>query len=66
MAPSTRSEFAARSKSYSQLMSKSAVNIAAVEWTVSALLAVDAVGKEERKEKESAKLREFLQSPFLE
>jgi hypothetical protein len=47
-------------------MSKSAVNIAAVEWTISALLAVDAVGKEERKEKESAKLREFLQSPFLE
>ena len=45
MAPSTRSEFAARSKSYSQLMSKSAVNIAAVEWTVSALLAVDAVGR---------------------
>ena len=66
MAPSTRSEFAARSKSYSQLMPKSAVNIAAVEWTVSALLAVDAVDKEERKEKESAKLREFLQSPFLE
>ena len=47
-------------------MSKREVKIAAVEWAMSALLAVDAVGKEERKEQENAKLREFLQSPFLE
>ena len=66
MALSTRSKSAARSKPYSQLMSKREVKIAAVEWAISALLAVDAVDKEERKEQESAKLREFLQSPFLE
>ena len=48
----------------SRLMSKREVKIAAVEWAISALLAVDAVDKEERKEQESAKLREYLQSPF--
>ena len=47
-------------------MSKREVKIAAVEWAISALLAVDVVDKEERKEQENAKLREFLQSPFLE
>ena len=50
----------------SRLMSKREVKIAAVEWAISALLAVDALDKKERKELESAKLREFLQSPFLE
>ena len=66
MALSTRSKSAARSKPYSQLMSKCEVKIAAVEWAISALLAVDAVDNEERKEQENAKLREFIQSPFLE
>jgi hypothetical protein len=47
----------------SRLMSKRQVKIAAVEWAISALLAVEAVDKEERKEQESAKLKEFLQSP---
>ena len=50
----------------SRLMSKREVKIAAVEWAISALLAVDAVDKEERKEQENEKLKEFLQSPFLE
>ena len=50
----------------SRLMSKREVKIAAVEWAISALLAVDAVDNEERKEQDSAKLREFIQSPFLE
>ena len=50
----------------SRLMSKREVKIATVEWAVSALLAVEAVDKEERKEKEKAKLKGFLQSPFLE
>ena len=50
----------------SRLMSKREVKIAAVEWAISALLAVDAVDNEERKEQENAKLREFIQSPFLE
>ena len=50
----------------SRLMFKREVKIAAVEWAISALLAVDAVDKEERKEQESAKLKEFIQSPFLE
>lgn len=66
MALSTRSKSAARSKPYSQIMCKHEVNIAAVEWATSTLLVVDTVDKEERKEQESAKLREFLQSPFLE
>ena len=50
----------------SRLMSKREVKIATVEWAVSALLAVDAVDNEERKEHDSAKLKEFIQSPFLE
>jgi len=50
----------------SRLMSKREVKIAAVEWAISALLTVEAVDKEEWKEQESAKLREFLQSPFFE
>ena len=50
----------------SRLISKREVKIAAVEWAISALLAVETVDKKERKEQESAKLREFLQSPFLE
>ena len=55
-----------RQTSDNRLLSKREVKIAAVEWAISALLAVDAVDNEERKEQESAKLREFLQSPFLE
>jgi hypothetical protein len=47
-------------------MSKREVKIAAVEWAISALLAVEPVDKKERKEQENAKLREFIQSPFLE
>ena len=50
----------------SRLMSKREVKIAAVEWAISALLAVEPVNKEERKEQDNAKLKEFLQSPFLE
>jgi len=50
----------------SRLMSKRQVKIAAVEWAISALLAVETVDKKERKEQVSAKLKEFLQSPFLE
>ena len=50
----------------SRLMSKREVKIAAVEWAMSVLLAVETVDKEERKEQESAKLKEFLQSPFWE
>ena len=41
----------------SRLMSRREVKIAAVEWAISALLAVDAVDNEERKEQENAKLR---------
>ncbi|MDC1231780.1 hypothetical protein N8076_00735 [Gammaproteobacteria bacterium] len=54
-----------RQTSDNRLMSKREVKIAAVEWAISALLAVDAVDNEERKEQENAKLREFIQSPFL-
>ena len=50
----------------SRLMSKREVKIAAVEWAISALLAVEPIDKEERKGQENAKLREFIQSPFLE
>ena len=50
----------------SRLMSRREVKIAAVEWAISALLAVDAVNNEERKEQENAKLRAFILSPFLE
>ena len=45
-------------------MSKREVKIAAMEWAISALLAVDPVDKEERKEQENAKLKEFLNSSF--
>ena len=47
------------------LMSEREVKIAAVQWAISALLAADAVDKEERKEQDNAKLKEFLQSPFF-
>ena len=47
-------------------MSKREVKMAAVEWVISALLAVEPVDKKERKEQDSAKLKEFLKSPFLE
>jgi len=50
----------------SRLMSKREVKIAAVESAISALIAVEPVNKEERKEQDSAKLSEFLQSPFLD
>ena len=50
----------------SRLMSKREVKIAAVELAISALLAVEPVDKEERKEQTNAKLKEFIQSPFLE
>ena len=50
----------------SRLMSKRQVKIAAVEWAIIALLAVEPVDKEERKGQENAKLKEFLQSPFLD
>ena len=66
MALSTRLKSAARSKLYGQIMSKREVKIAAVEWAISALLAVDTVDKEERKEQGSAKLREVPQSSFLD
>ena len=55
-----------RQNSDSRLMSKREVKIAAVESAISALIEVEPVNKEERKEHESAKLREFLQSLFLE
>jgi len=55
-----------RQTSDNRLMSKREVKIAAVEWAISALLAVEPVDKKERKEQENAKLREFIQSPFLE
>jgi len=48
----------------SRLMSKRQVKIAAVEWAISALLTVEPADKEEPKEQDSAKLKEFLQSPF--
>ena len=66
MALSTRLKSAARSKLYGQIMSKREVKIAAVEWAISASLAVDTLDKEERREQERAKLTEFLQSPFLD
>jgi hypothetical protein len=53
MVLSTRSKSAARSKPYSQLMSKREVKIAAVEWAISALLTVEPVDKEGRKEQEA-------------
>ena len=53
-------------KTDSRLMSKREVKIAAVEMAISALLTVEPVDKRELKKQESAKLKEFLQSPFLE
>ena len=47
-------------------MSKREVKIAAVQWAISALLTVEPVDKEELKEQDDVKLKEFLQSPFLE
>jgi len=55
-----------RQTSDNRLLSKREVKIATVEWAISALLAVESVEKKERKEQVSTKLREFLQSPFLE
>ncbi|MDA8536874.1 hypothetical protein N9L23_05925 [Alphaproteobacteria bacterium] len=55
-----------RQTSDNRLLSKREVKIAAVEWAISALLAVEPVGKKERKEQKNAKLKEFIQSPFLE
>ena len=49
-----------------RLLSKREVKIAAVQWDISALLAVEPADKKERKEQDNAKLKEFLQSPFLE
>ena len=49
-----------------QVMSKREVKIATLEMAISALLAVEVVDKKERKEQENAKLKEFIQSPFLE
>ena len=49
-----------------QVVSKHEVKIETLEMTISALLAVEPVDKKERKEQDSAKLKEFLQSPFLE
>jgi hypothetical protein len=55
-----------RQTSDNWLMSKREVKIVAVETAISALLAVESVDKEERKEQDSAKLKEFLQSPYLD
>ena len=55
-----------RQTSDNRLLSKREVKIATVEWAISALLAFDAVDKEERKESDIAQLVEFLKSPFLE
>ena len=45
-------------------MSKQEVKIAALERAISALMAVEIKDTEERKERESAQLVEFLNSPF--
>jgi len=55
-----------RQTSDNRLLSKREVKIASVELAISDLLAVEPVDKEERKEQTNAKLREFIQSPFLE
>ena len=47
-------------------MSKREVKISSVVWAISALLAVKSVDLLERIEQESAMLREFILSPFLE
>jgi hypothetical protein len=48
----------------SRLMSKREVKISAVEMAISSLLATGVADTEERKERDSAKLSEFLNSPF--
>ena len=48
----------------SRLMSKREAKIAALEMAICALLAVQPVDKEKRKERESAQLAERLKSPF--
>ena len=48
------------------VISKREVKIATVEMAVSALLAVEPADKEKGKERQSAKLAEFLNSPFWE
>ena len=50
----------------SRPMSRRESKIVAVEMALCALLAVEPVDEEKRKERESAQLAEFLQSPFLE
>ncbi len=55
-----------RQTSDNRLMSKREVKIVAVEMVISVLLAIEPVDKEERKGQDSAKLSEFLQSPFLD
>ena len=55
-----------RQTSDNRLLSKREVKIATVEWAISAMLAVEPVDKKERKEQERTKLREFLQSTFLD
>jgi hypothetical protein len=55
-----------RQTTNSRLMSKREVKIATVEIAVSALLAYEPADKEELEECQSAKLAEFLNSPFLE
>jgi hypothetical protein len=47
-------------------MSKREVVITSVELTISTLLAVRVADMKERKEQDSANLREFLNSPFRE
>jgi hypothetical protein len=53
-------------KTDSRLMFKREVKIAVLERAISALMAAEAIDKEERKERESQQLAEFLKSPFLE
>ena len=48
----------------SWIMSKREVKLAALERAISALMAVGIKDTEERKERESAQLAEFLNSPF--
>tara|TARA_B100000787_G_scaffold87694_1_gene64754 strand:- start:131 stop:430 length:300 start_codon:yes stop_codon:yes gene_type:complete len=50
----------------SRPMSRRESKIVAVEMALCALLAVEPVDEEKRKERESAQLAEFLKSPFLE
>jgi hypothetical protein len=51
-------------KTDSRLMSKREVKIAALKKAISALMALGIEDTEERKERESAQLAEFLDSPF--